>query len=215
MIVYPRDFPACAGIENVSFSTQFQQARSVTGGGTPNVAELGPPMWRGEWSVRTIGREQYAEWSAWLRSLRGGLGTFKGSPFLWKWPLSYPRGFAGLLVAGVQWDGFGSIAAIAPTRDAITIDQVPAGFTLRAGDWLSFAIGSRQVLHQVTVGAVADGGGALTVGVEPTIRPNAVLETPVRFETPYCEMSIPGDVDLSLSVVKEGRFSFSGLQVLI
>lgn len=212
---FPRDFPTCARFERVTFKPQYQQATSVTGGGSPNVAELGPPMWAGEWSVRTLNREQYAEWSAWLRSLRGGLRTFKGRPPHWKWPRAYPTGFDGLLVGGLQWDGSGAIAAISAGKDTVTVDGVPNGLVLNAGDWLSATIGTRQVLHQITEGGTADGSGVVTVTVEPTIRPTAAVDDVVLLEAPYCDMVLIDAPDMDLTASKLGSFSFAGLQVLI
>lgn len=212
-IVFPRDFPSCAHFDRVTFTTQFQHATSVTGGGNPNVAELGPPMWRGEWSVRTLTRAQYAEWSAWLRSLRGGLKLFKGRP-RYKWPLAYPKGFGGLTVGGSPWGGTGTISLVSAGRDQLTIAGVPLGFKLSVDDYLSFAVGSRQVLHQVIESGTAV-GSSITVTVEPTIRPDAQIGATVRFEAPYCDMVLIEPPDLGQEVNKSGRFSFTGLQVLI
>lgn len=214
-ISFPRDFPLDGNFTgNCIFDPVHQQSMSITGGAIPNVAELGPTTWRGEWSTLVLNRENFGIWTAWIQSLRGGLRTFKGRPALWKWPQTYPRGFAGLMVGMSAWDGFGNLKTIAELRDVITIDDVPNGFTLKAGDYLSIPVGSRQHLHRVTEGSVA-ASNELTVTIEPTIRPNAVEDIAVRFEAPYCEMVLMGQPSISRQGTRGGSISFSGQQVLI
>lgn len=215
MITFPRSFPLEGAFTGgCSFDPVYQQSLALTGGGSPNVADLGPATWRGQWSTEALSRENFAIWTAWLHSLRGGLRTFKGRPALWKWPQAYPRGFAGLLVSGSPFDATGNLASIGGGRDVIGVNQIPNGFTLKPGDYLSIPVGSRQHIHRITEGGVA-AANAVTLSIEPPLRPNAVTSSEVLFEAPYCEMVLTGPPSISRQGTRGGSISFAGQQVLI
>lgn len=214
-LVFPAPFPLDGCFTgSCTFDPVYQQARSLTGGAQPNVAEVGPTYWAGSWQTEVLSREQFGIWTAWLQSLRGGLRTFRGRPALWKWPRAYPRGFGGLTVSASPFDGTGNLSAIGSLRDTATINQVPNGFTLAPGDYLSIPVGSRQHLHRVIEGAVAV-SNAMTVTIEPTLRPNAITGVEVLFAAPYCEMTLSEPPSISRQGTRGGTISFSGQQVLI
>lgn len=209
-ITFPRDFPMLGAFSGeCTFDLQYQQSRSLTGGAIPNVADVGPALWVGTWQTQALTRADFATWSAWLSSLRVGLRTFKGRPALWRWPRSYPTGFAG-----ISFDGTGNLSAIGVNRDTITVDQVPTGFALKAGDYCSIVVGSRQHLHRILEDATAS-AGAVTLTVEPTIRPDAVTAVAVLFEAPYCEMVLTEQPSLVRRGVRGGSISFGAQQVLL
>lgn len=213
-ITFPRDLPADPAFQAHTFQLRYQQSYALTGGGSPQAADIGPPVWEARYQIDTTSRIKTGEWEAWLASLRGGLRTFKGWPPGHRWPMAHPRGFAGLTVSGSPFDGTGNVSAIGAQWDTITINQVPNGFTLQPGDYLSIPVAGRQHLHRVTEGAVAS-GNALTVSVEPTIRPNATTGVEVRFEYPYCEMVLISPPTVSGSLHKYASVSFQGVQVLV
>lgn len=217
-ITFPRDFPA--SISSVSGQTTLKRNQTValTGDG-PDVAEIAPPIWKGEYTIIVKGRAAIAEMAAWFTSLRGGLRTFKGIPVraglkLYRWPLMHPRGFTGLMLLGVQWNGLGKLSAIGAQRDTITINGIPNGVTLSIGDFVSFAIGSRQHLFKILEGGTS-ATNAVTVTVEPTVRPDAVTNGDVRFEYPYCDMVISGDYTFPENDFTQATASFQALQKTI
>lgn len=213
-LTFPRAFPACDRFETVSFGPQYAHARALTGGGNPTVAELGPALWIGSYQVRTHGRAQYGAWDAWLRSLRGGLKLFSGGPFLWRYPLAYSGGIAGLTVGGLPWDGTGTVTAIGAGRDTLTISSLPSTLALGAGDWLSLTAGMRRLLYQVVEGGTA-AGGTLTISIEPTLRADVATGVVASFVDPTCDMVLAETPNQSLTPMLVGSFSFSGQQVLI
>lgn len=217
-ISYPRDFPAyCVGVRG-STDLAYQQAQSITGGAQPNVADLGPAYWVFDYTFGLTGRAMIAAFSAWLSSLDGGLRAFKAVPVrggkLYKWPLSRPAGFAGLLVSGSPWSGAGNLSAIAVGKDAVTINQLPNGLALDPGDYLSFAVGGKQHLHQIVEGGTVV-SNAVTVGVRPYVRPNAVTSVSVRFESPYCDAVVMGKPSKPQDDRATGSVSFQAAQVMI
>ena len=214
-ITFPRAFPLCAFTEQSSFELVFQQSRSLTGGGSPDVADVGPPMWEGKWSTRTLSRSEFAEWDAWLESLRGGLRLFKGRPNRHRWPLAYPKGFSGLEFEGKPFSGSANLGLIGATRDTVTFDELPVGFVLSVGDWFSIPCGSRQCLHRILEGGTADTTGVADVTCEPVIRPGIVTDIPVLFDAPYCDMNLSEKPSTTRNPVRGGDISFRGRQVLI
>ncbi len=191
-----------------------QQSQSLTGGASPNVADLGPAYWEASYATEVLSRENFGIWTAWLSSLRGGLRTFKGRPALWKWPQAYPTGFAGLTYSGSPFSGSGNLSNIAAGRDTITINELPANFVLKPGDYLSIPAGSKQHLHRVTEGATG-GASSVTVGIEPIIRPGISTGIDVLLQAPYCEMVLTGVPSISRQGTKGGTISFSAQQVLV
>lgn len=213
-ITYPRDMPISGGRSGAPFKLRRYQSRPIIGGGDAGVIEIASSRWAGEWVVSTIGRVVYGEWSAWVESLREGRRTFKGVPPKWKWPIAYPRGFAGLVYSSLPWSGSGNLSVIDANRDVITINHLPTGFVLSAGDFLSIPAGSFHSLHKVLLGGTANGGGSVSVTVEPPIRPGISTGIDVLFEAPFCEMAIEGPPDMEIGPGGVGRISFKALQVL-
>jgi len=217
-ITYPRPLPVCAFTEASTFLLKRNQSQSMTGAGSPNVAEIGPAMWRAKYATRILDRATFVAAEAWVASLRGGLRMFKGAVPRHRWPLAYPRGFAGLLVSAVQFTGSGTLTTIGAGRDTITVSSLPVGLVLAAGDWLSVPVGSRQRLHKILEGGTASGGGAVNLTVEPVIDPSVVTSgdpVPVLFDAPWCDMVLASEPDVSRDPVRGGSLSFEGMQVLI
>lgn len=217
-LTFPRDFPLDGCFTGgCSFDPVYQQSQSLTGGASPNVADLGPAYWEASYATEVLSRENFGIWTAWLQSLRGGLRTFKGRPALWKWPQAYPRGFAGLIVSASPFSGSGNLSAIGGSRDSVTINELPAGFVLKPGDYFSIPAGTKQHLHRVTEGATSGSGGStsLTVSCEPIIRPGLSTGIDVLLEAPYCDMVLTGAPSISRQGTRGGSISFSAQQVLI
>lgn len=210
-ITYPRDMP-CPTPGAVTFAPMRHVARAVSGYSVPQVAELAPMQWRGLWSFQ-VREAQFAEWAAWLASLRGGLKTFKGRPRR-KWPRAYPRGFGGMTKAtGGAFGGSGVVSTISPTRDDVTLTGLPSLFVLQPNDYFSVPAGTRQHLHRVIAGGTASAGGLLTVTCEPPLRPNVVVGAPALLDAPWCDMVLAAEPSES-SGPGGGSISFEGLQVL-
>lgn len=211
-ITYPRDMLLCTQWQGPEFVLEYAYTRALAGGGLPQVAEVAPALWVGKWRTTQMGRDNISNWRAWLRSLRGGLRTFKAVPPFYRWPRLHPRGFAGMLYSGSPWTGTGNLSNIAALRDQITINTIPNGLVMAPGDYVSIVVGARQHLHQVIEGGTSS-GNLVTLTVEPTIRPGAVTGVTVLFEYPYCEMALRGTPNEPQDNRILGQFSFDGVQV--
>ena len=213
-ITFPRDFPLGGLFTNPApFALVYQQSQAITGGGAVNAADLGPAYWSCEFRTKCLRAEDFEEWQAWGASLRGGLRLFKGRPPGRRWPLAHRKGFAGMLYSAAQWSGLGNLSVIGASRDTITVNQIANGLVLKPGDWLSIPVGTRQHLHKITVGATS-AGNAITVDIEPAIRPGVVTGIAVRFDTPFCDMVLKDGAFMAAREGRGGSISFTGLQVL-
>lgn len=218
-ISFPRDFPSlCSPVSGSTPLKRFQTS-AFDGDGGLGSADIAPAIRMGTYSFTARGRAEVAEWQAWAASLRGGMRTFKGIPIrdgrkLYRWPLAHPRGFAELTYSGSPWGGSGNLSAIGEQRDIVTINQLPNGMILSVGDFISLPVGSVNHLHQILEGGTVS-GNAITVTVEPTVRPDVEIDdedpTAVRFEYPFCEMYLAGDVSESGDMTAM-TFSFTAYQ---
>jgi hypothetical protein len=215
-ITFPRDLPFDGLLTgDCSFDLVRNQARSLTGSGSPDVVEVAPPYWVGKWSTRVLTREDLGVWEAWLSSLRGGLRLFKGRPNRHKYPYSRPGGFGGLTYSGDPFSGIGNLSNIAAGRDVVTINEIANGIVLAPGDWFSINVGSRQHIHRITEGATS-ATNAVTVSCEPIIMPGVVAtDIDVRLDTPFCDMTLAEQPQITRDPVKGGSISFTGQQILI
>lgn len=216
-LTFPRPLPICAFTGERTFQLKRNQSRALTGGGSPNAAELSTPLWEAKYRARILDRATYAACEAWLESLRGGLRMFKGAVPRHRWPMAYPRGFAGLEVSAAPFTGSGTLTTIGAGRDTVTVSALPVGFVLAPGDWFSIPVGSRQRLHRILEGGTASGLGAVNLTVEPIIDPAVTVDTPpaVLFDGPWCDMVLSAPPTMTGDPVKGGTISFDGTQVLI
>lgn len=213
-ITFPRDLPYDLTVRS-PFTLTYQQSQALTGGGSVNAAEVGPPIWRCEFATEINNdREKFEAWVAWLTSLRGALRMFNGRPPLRKYPLAHSKGFSGLTYLGSPFSGVGNLATIGASRDTITVNQIANGVTLKPGDYLSIPGATRQNLHRVVEGGTST-GNAVTIGIEPVIRPGITTTRAVRLASPYCEMVLENGKFSATPNGRGGAVSFVGLQVLI
>lgn len=214
-ITFPRDFPAPQRFKGGFLTPKYSQITSITGAGTPNAVDVAPELFVGQWHTTELLETELRGWEAWIASLRGGKRMFKGWHPLARFPQAYKSGFGGLTVSAAPFTGSGVLSAIGTLRDTITVGSLPAPFTLTAGDLLSFAVGSRQVMHRV-LETVTSGTGSLTVSVEPTVRPSAVTGGAVLLATPYCDMVLSREPQVIVDAARRtGNVTIDGIQVLV
>lgn len=202
-LTFPRSFPdLCVPVSGVTDIQRSQLSSRNGEGGLSNI-DVAPAVIRSDYSITARGRDAVAQWKAFFASLRGAARSFKGVPIrdgvkFYRWPLSRPRGFTGLLVSGVQWDGTGNVTDIGAGKDTISLDGMPNGLVLSYGDWISYVFGGVSRMHMVLEGGTVS-GNAVTLTVEPVIRQDVTLDDPVtvQFESPYADMTVSGQVSES------------------
>jgi len=145
---------------------------SVTGGGEVLSAEIGPRLWRGAATIGAITRAEAAEIETLLMVARGAAASFFATDTRFPEPQAQPQGVLTPAILSL------------PSAREISLSGLVAGFTLKAGDYLSFQYGSspiRYAFHRiVTPLTVADGSGnTAAFEVTPNIRPGAVVSAAV------------------------------------
>lgn len=198
------DFPGWT----TSFDLMMRQEQSRAAGGVTYVKDLGPPLWTLKAQSRVLRPNELDRWRARLKVLEGGLYTFLGYSLSRVYPIAYPN---GSWPTGGAFDGVSaSLASINANRKAIAVDDLPAGFTFRVGDYL--AVGTD--LHQVLEDVAANGSGLTPqFEVRPHIWPG-VSAGDVSVYRPACIMAlVPGSVSTDASLTGWGSISFEGIEI--
>ena len=113
----------------------------------------------------------------------------------------------------------GTISAMQNGRE-MRVAGLPAGYTLTAGDFISFPYGSsptRYAFHQVVETVVANGSGLTGFfEVVPNIRAGALVGAVVTTASPVCKaVIVPGSVrDGTISGVEADGTTFDWTQTL-
>ncbi len=179
-------------VSSVTFDLPERLEVSGLASGEVLSADLGPMLWKGEVTLGALTRAEIAEVTALVNLLRAPGRSF----FAYDTVKAYP-----------QLDPTGSIlGASAPTIHTLDannremrIQALPNGYTLKAGDYLSFAYSSsptRYALHMLVTDAVAAVGGITPLfEVVPPIRPGAAVSAAITLKKPNCKAIIlPGSV---------------------
>ena len=183
------------------------------GGGEVLVSDLGPRLWRGSVKLAPDTFDGQRAAQALAQSLRTRGRTFFLSPWKSQYPAADPDG--SILGAATP-----SLKSPTGGSDVVTLQGLPVGYDLRAGDYFSFAYGAsptRYALHQIfAVSGAADAAGELQVQVVPAIRLGAADGAAVTLVKPFCKAIIrPGSFKASeIGLAGADGFSFEFQQTL-
>jgi hypothetical protein len=172
-ISFPLTFPTYTGLGAFSIrGPQVSGATTAPFSGVQQIQEHAGGWWEADFELPpTMSRAQAAQWSAWLQSLRGRVGTFlMGIP-----REGTPRGSAGVTPGGPQVDGAGQTGLTLTIKTSL---GAVSGYLL-AGDWISLGAGSSRRLHRLMADASLVGGAA-TLDIWPRLR-----SSPANNDTVY------------------------------
>lgn len=217
-LTFPRDLPEPLAVRSCTFQPLYTQVRAPTRGGLTQVANVAPDLWDIKYETPPLRAADAKAWRAWVASLRGGARLFKAYDPVARWASAYPSGYGGMSRAGGggSFDGTATLFAIGGTLDTVTLTTLPAAFVLTVGDMLSFpfASGVGQTLHRVVEGATANGSGAVTVTVEPTVPIAAATGVAVALEKPWCKAVIDAkSISAPWTIGKRSTLAFAAVQV--
>jgi hypothetical protein len=196
------ELPHVAALQE--FELQRVDHLAPEAGGRLGGVQAGEPLWMGVWSVARIGRDRSDELRGWWIGQRGAIRRFHGRDFARPYPKAYPQGFAGMVrAAGGAFDGSatGWSEAIDADQDSrLTLQGLPAGLVLATGDYVGFRwlaaspeVAGKQWRTMVRVslggGSVANGAGAITVTVEPSVPRVVPLQAVAFLDRPSCIMA--------------------------
>lgn len=172
-------------ISRVTCALPEQIEQSRTAGGEQLTADLGERLWTGRINLAPMKPHEVGRPDVLIKVLRQGR-TFLVNDTRRKYPLLDPTGSI-LGVSAV------TILALGGDPRELSLAGLPAGYTLSAGDYLSFdytaeAV-SRRALHQiVNTTVVANGAGQTPLfEVVPPIRPGAAASAAVTLKKPACK----------------------------
>lgn len=127
--------------------------------------EIADPYWtyQAEFVVRT--RTEELELKAWRNSLGGRLRSFLAGDPRRCYPASYT---ASQFAALSPFDGTCTVSAL--SANSISLAGLPAGFVLKAGDYVGLSESGSRDIYSVAENATADGSGDADVTVYPAVR---------------------------------------------
>lgn len=197
------DFPGWV----TSFDLMYRQEQSRTAGGQTVVKDHGSPLWQLKAQSKLLRPNLLDYWRARLTALENGLQTFYGYPLSRTYPILYPNG--SWPTGGAFNGATSSLFSVNANNKAIRVGDLPAGFTLKVGDYVSIA----GDLHQVMEAAVASGDGLTPeFEVRPRIWPG-VSTGVVLVYRPACIMAlVPGSLASEASLNGWGTISFQGVE---
>lgn len=197
-----------------SFSLPEQVQASRTAGGEQLSADVGERLWTGQIMLGRMTKAEAGRPEVLIDLIRQTGRSFLMYDRFRPNPLLDPLGTI-LGAAAV------TILALGGDARELSLAGLTVGYTLSAGDYLSFAYGAspvRQALHRVvnTI-VVANGSGQTPLfEVTPALRPGAAAATPVQLKKAYCKaVAIYGSIEEATrqSTMTEG-LGFSWVQSL-
>ena len=192
MITFPLSLDAFfAGLPIASCSFRLPESLQVdeTGGGEVLVASLGVRLWEGEVTLTADYHSALSGAEALISVVRDAGASFLAFPPQQPFPAADPQG----LILGTSVP----VISAQPSARSLVLSNLPAGYVLTAGDFLSFSYGpapERTALHQVVIGGAANSSGVSPeILVTPAIRPGASLGAAVSLVRPVARMRyVPG-----------------------
>jgi len=183
-----------------------------TGGGEVLTSAYGTRLWRGS----VVGRGQpYVDLdqiTARIELLLSAGASFLVTQSSRRGPIDDPDGTT--LGAATP-----SITTFSVNNRDVTFGGLPAGYTLRRGDLLSFTYLSnptRYALHRVVTPATANGSGVTSTEVVPPVRPGYATPAAITLVRPVCKaVIVPGSYrPPEVSRDRRATFSFDWQQTL-
>jgi hypothetical protein len=216
-IAFPRSLPAEFKVSG-DFSFKLQPMLEITPlrSGRQIAAELGPSLWHGKWQSVPLPADKYGAVRAWYDTLLSEQ-TLLGYDTLRQYPLAYAGGWGSLTYSGAPFDGTCRLTAVADNAVEVTLDHLPAGFTLSPGDYVgwSYLSGTSHALHRISAAGTASAGGTLTIEVRHPMRPGWSANATVQLYRPTAEMLIlPDTWDEQSQLPGVISFSFEAIQTL-
>lgn len=148
------DFQDKLLINQYSFGLIDNLRQSQTVGGQVLTSQVGPRLWTGSISITQHSHVRNREAAAMLANIQNPNTQFLFSPPEGMYPAFDPTG-----------SKLGAASPIMPaplTGYLIYISGLPNGYTLTAGDYVSYVHGGVHRIHQIAKTKVANPGGVLT-----------------------------------------------------
>ena len=197
-----------------SFQLPEQVQMSRTAGGEQLSSDLGERLWTGKIVLGRMTKAEAGRPEVLIDLIRQTGRSFLMYDRYRTNPLLDPLGTV-LGAASV------TILALGGDARELSLTGLPVGYTLSAGDYLSFAYGSspvRQALHRVVnTTVVANGSGQTALfEVTPALRPGSIATAAVQLKKAFCKaVAVYGSIEEAqrYATMTEG-LAFSWVQSL-
>lgn len=164
-IVFPRELPVGPISECLFTLVDSVSASPSAGGSFVNLSQVNDPVWQVKITTGLLGDDLKYAWSAWKKSLRGGLQKFIAYDASRKTPLAYPNAKQPSDI-NPTWDGSAVVASLA-LGGALSLTGLPANYKIKAGDRVGLKQATYYGYYEILEDVTASGSGAATVTVSP------------------------------------------------
>lgn len=215
-ITYPRALPENEKMQECWIDILDNIAVQPSGRGSfVNLSEVNDPVWRGTFLTGILEREVRPVWSAWRKSLRGGMKTFVAYDVRHSRPLAYPTANASTDISGA-WAGTATVVAVAPgdDRSQLSLSGLPTTYQFKAGDRIGLEQSGHYGYYEIIEDKTASAGAAI-VTVAPFLH-NTIFTTSAvcRIWRPLCQFIIENSSWSEQGTVEKSPISFNGIQRL-
>lgn len=190
-------------IDDVAFSPSGK-------GSFINFSQVNDPTWKGTFVTPPLERNERPLWSAWRKSLRGGINLFVAYDVRNSTPFAYPTAKVSTDILG-GWDGTAGVSAVG-TSGALSLTGLPATYQFKIGDRIGLEqntnFGYYEIMEDVT--AVA---GVATIHVNPFLHAGLFTTSArCRVWRAVCQFMIDQTSWVEQGTVENTPVSFNGLQ---
>lgn len=199
-------------VASLTFHLPEQVVMSRTGKGEQLTADVGERLWQGRITLGRLQRTEAGRPEVLIDLIRQAGRSFLIYDRYRPNPMSDPT---GTILGGAAV----TILALGGDARELSLAGLPAGYELRAGDYLSFGYGSGlRALHRVVATSVVASGAGETAlfEVTPALRPGATPGAAVQLAKPYCKaVAVAGTIEAAIrqSTITEG-LAFDWVQTL-
>lgn len=207
-------FPLQYKFVSTDFDLAYNNLATPNRAGRLQRMEFAPPRWKVSVNTTNMSNNDLLALRAWWDSLEGGVQSFFISDQARPRPAHYAT-LAGMTVTGGgAFDGTCDVVSY-PTTKSIALENLPANFVFKTGDYLGLEQGENRSLHRITGDVTATGSGTVTVNVVPYVAPAVFTAAAiVRLEKPVIKAVPVAGSWQGAPQIFHGAAGFSAVQLL-
>lgn len=213
-ITYPRPLPNNGRMQECWFDIVDNVAFSPSGRNQTliNLSQVDDPVWRGTFLTPPLEHEERPVWSAWHKSLRGGLKFFVAYDVRHSRPRAYPSANASTDIQG-GWNGTAVVSSVSGATLGLT--GLPANYQFKAGDRVGLEQSGKYGYYEVLEDITANGSGVASITVAPFLHTGLFNTSAVcRVWRPLCQFVIDQNSWSEQGTKEIAPVSFNGFQRL-
>lgn len=199
---YPRHMTATKAWKAGGFTLKEYQELSPQGSGDLWAKDLSEPKWQVSYLSKPVDINTREAWLADFRSLRGSVRTGYFHNVESGWLKAYSQA-----TAATHSYATAEIASIAGDKSALSIDGLPVGLQITAGDFVTVATSVGVECYQFLESGTVNGSGVLaSLAVTPPVSDSVAINNDITMYQPYIEGVIVPD---SLSWSDAGDYYYT------